>query len=99
MRDFAAANPMLMQTLTAVLADFVAALDTRPEDVKAATAMVYPGFDQATLDLLFASESLGWRARPLTAQDMAQDISIAKLIGVPMPGIDTIDPATMIYRP
>jgi ABC-type nitrate/sulfonate/bicarbonate transport system substrate-binding protein len=95
-RAFAQANPELMRDLVAVFADLAEAIDRRPEEVKAAVARLYPGLDARTLDVFFASESLGWRGRALTAQDMAREIGIVRATGAALPNIDRVDPAAMI---
>jgi len=98
MRGFAEANRDLVQGIAAVLADFVEALDDHPAEVKAAVAKLYPDLDAGTLDLLFASESLGWKAKPPTAADFAHDIAFLKSSGVLLPRIDSLDPASMVFR-
>ena len=97
MRDAAEANSDVMKRLAAVQADLARAIDERPADVKAAVARLYPDLDAKTLDLLFASESRAWKARPLTAKDMAHEVAFVKLNGVQLPQIDSIDPASMLF--
>jgi ABC-type nitrate/sulfonate/bicarbonate transport system substrate-binding protein len=97
MRAKAEANPDLVAAIVGVFADFAVALDTRPADVKAAIAKLYPDLDAATLDLLFASESLAWKPPPLTAADMAHEIAFVKASGTPLPEIDKIDPASLLF--
>jgi ABC-type nitrate/sulfonate/bicarbonate transport system substrate-binding protein len=97
MRDVAEGNPDLIKRLAAVFADLVKAIDERPGDVKAAVAKLYPDLDPKTLDLLFASESRGWKAKPLMAKDMAHEIAFVKANGAPLPQIDSVDPALMLF--
>jgi ABC-type nitrate/sulfonate/bicarbonate transport system substrate-binding protein len=99
MRDYAEANTDLVRGIAAAMAELVAALDERPGEVRAAVAKLYPDLDAATLDLLIGSESLGWRAKPPSAADLAHDIAFLKAGGVALPPqVDAIDPATMIFR-
>jgi hypothetical protein len=60
-------------------------------------AKLYSDIDAATLDLLFASEAAGWKAKHLTPADMAKEIAFVKLGDAPIPGLDTVNPAAMIY--
>jgi hypothetical protein len=64
--------------------------------VKAAVAKLFPDLDGLTLDLLFASESPAWAAKPLTVNDMAHKIVFVKASGVPLTQIDSIDPASLL---
>lgn len=99
MRSFAEANPELLRAIAAVMAEFVRALDERPAEVRAAVAGLYRDLDPATLDLLVQSESLGWRAPPPAAADLVHDLAFLRAGGVSLPPqVDTIDPATMIFR-
>ena len=66
-------------------------------EVKAAVAKLYSGLDAPTLDLLFAAESLAWKVKPVTAKDMAREIAFMKSTGTPLPQIDSIDPASMLF--
>lgn len=97
MRDFAEANPELVKSLAAALADLAKAIDERPADVKAAVAKLHPDLDAKTLDFLFPTESLGWKAKPPTPKDIAHDIAFTKLTGAALPQIDSISPASMIF--
>lgn len=96
-RDFADANQDLMKRVVAVFADFWKAMDERPADVKAAMAKLWPDLDAKTLDLVFASEAGGFKAKPVTVEDMAQEIAFMKLGGVNLPQMDKLNPAEMIY--
>jgi ABC-type nitrate/sulfonate/bicarbonate transport system substrate-binding protein len=98
MREFAQNNRDLVALINAVFADFIKAMEERPAEVKAAVAKVYPDLDAKTLDLLFAAESLAWNRPALTAADMRHDIAFMKENGVPLPEIDKVDPATMIFK-
>jgi len=97
MRSFAEANPDLIRQIDAVYQDFVRALDERPAEVKAVIAKLYPTLDTATIDMLFDMESFAWKARPLTAADVAKDIGFLKKASVNLPGVDQLDPASMLW--
>jgi ABC-type nitrate/sulfonate/bicarbonate transport system substrate-binding protein len=96
-REFADANPDLMKSVVAVFSDFWKAMDERPAEVKAAMAKLWPDMDAKTLDLVFATEAGGFKAKPVTAEDMAQEIAFMKLGGVNLPQMDRLNPAAMIY--
>jgi ABC-type nitrate/sulfonate/bicarbonate transport system substrate-binding protein len=99
MQDYAAAHPDWARDLAAVFADFAAAMEQRPAEVKRAVAELYPELDQATLDLLFAAEASAWATEKPTPQDLARDIAFVKSIGTPIPQIETLDPGAMIFAP
>jgi ABC-type nitrate/sulfonate/bicarbonate transport system substrate-binding protein len=96
-RDFAVANPDLMQRTTAVFYDFAKAVNERPADVKAAIAKVFPGLDAKTMDLLFETESHGFEIEPLTVEQMAHEIAFMKTGGVNIPRIDSLKPEAMLF--
>jgi ABC-type nitrate/sulfonate/bicarbonate transport system substrate-binding protein len=97
MRAYAEANPDLVRRLAAVFADLVKAIEERPAAVRAELAKLYPDLDAATLDLLFASEAIGWKAMPLTPADMVKEIEYVKSGGAQLPLIDQIDPKAMLF--
>ncbi len=95
-RATARANPETVKSLVAVFNDFIEAIDKRPAEVKAAITKVIPNLDAATLDMLFATESAAWKAKPLTAADIVHEINYVKASGVNLPQIDSVDPASLI---
>ena len=96
MRDFATAKPDMVKALVAVIADLRLAIDTRPAEVKAAVARLYPELDAPTLDLIYAVESRAWQAAPLTAADIAHEIAYVQLSGGSAEQLKGIDPAAMV---
>jgi ABC-type nitrate/sulfonate/bicarbonate transport system substrate-binding protein len=96
-RSFAEANPDIVKGLVGALADFAKAVEQRPADVRAATGKVFPGVDAATIDLFLSYEAAAWKTKPFTAKDMAHEITFVKASGIPVPGIDDLDPGSMIY--
>jgi ABC-type nitrate/sulfonate/bicarbonate transport system substrate-binding protein len=99
MRPFAEANPALMRQLIDTLRDFTSLLQTKPDEVKAAVAKLYPDIDPATMDVLFATESRAWIWRPSTPIDMQHEIDFVRFSGISLPGLDRIDAARMLYVP
>lgn len=97
-REFAEANRDLVQRITATFAELARAVDERPADVKAAIARLFPDLDAKTLELLFETESVGFRVKPLTVADMANEMEYTKLSGVPLPGIEKVQPANLMLR-
>jgi ABC-type nitrate/sulfonate/bicarbonate transport system substrate-binding protein len=93
---YAKANPEAIRRVRAVFADFAEAVRQRPNDVKAAIGTLFPDIDKATIDLLFQSESLGYSASPPTAEGLAREVAFVKLSGVPVPNLDSIDPAKLL---
>jgi ABC-type nitrate/sulfonate/bicarbonate transport system substrate-binding protein len=99
MRAFAEENPEVVRGIAAVFAEFDAAIAERPDAVKAAVARLYPDVDAATMDLLFGAESAAWRAGAISAEGMAQDIAFLAASGIAIPGLDSLDPAALVYVP
>jgi ABC-type nitrate/sulfonate/bicarbonate transport system substrate-binding protein len=97
MRDFAEANPDLVQRLAAVFDELAAFVEKYPVEARAQLAKLYPDIDGPTLDLLFASESAGWRTKHLTPKDMVKEIEFVKLGGAQIPGLEKVDPRAMLY--
>jgi ABC-type nitrate/sulfonate/bicarbonate transport system substrate-binding protein len=97
MRDFAEANPGVVASLAAIVAEFVKAVDERPDEVKGAIAKIFPDLDRPTIDLLFGVESNAWKVKPLTPVDMAHEIAYVKLSGMQLPQIDKVDPASLLF--
>lgn len=95
-RATAEANPDLVEAFRNVFADFVVAVKERPDDVKAAVAALYPDLSAETIDILFEREAGAWAADPLTVEDMQHEIDFVKAGGANLPGIDQIDPASML---
>jgi ABC-type nitrate/sulfonate/bicarbonate transport system substrate-binding protein len=95
--DYAKKNPDLVKKVAAAFADLSRAIDDRPADVKAAILKLFPELDAKTLELLFKNEYAGFKTLPLTPRDMAREIAFVKLSGVPIPGIENIDPAGVLY--
>ena len=99
MQDFAEANRDLIGKLRAVIAELRQAVKDRPAEVKAVLAKMYPSLTAEMIGLLFASESRGWIYPPITAADIKHDIDFTKATGAPLPELDTLDPAALLYKP
>jgi ABC-type nitrate/sulfonate/bicarbonate transport system substrate-binding protein len=97
MRDYAQANPGVIQKVAAVFAELSKAIDERPADVKAAAVKLYPEVDARTLDLMLTSELPAWRSRPMTPNDFVHEIEFVKSTGVQLPGIEKLDPAALLF--
>lgn len=93
---YAKANPEAIKRVRAVFADFAEAVRQRPDDVKAAIAKLFPDIDKPTIDLLFQSESLGYSAQPPTAEGLAKEVAFVEMSGVPVPNLDSINPANLL---
>jgi ABC-type nitrate/sulfonate/bicarbonate transport system substrate-binding protein len=93
------ANHALLRQVIDAYRDFSGILEKTPEQVRAALGKLYPDVDAATLELLFNAEHGAWKYRPVTAAHMKQEIDFMKASGVPLPGIEKVDPAAMIYVP
>jgi ABC-type nitrate/sulfonate/bicarbonate transport system substrate-binding protein len=92
-----AAEPDLVQRMTDVVADIGVAVKERPADVKAAIAKLYEGLDAQTLDVLARSEPSSWATKPLTEEQVIQEIAYLKTYLKAPRGIEAIVPKTMIY--
>jgi ABC-type nitrate/sulfonate/bicarbonate transport system substrate-binding protein len=96
MRDFAEKNPDLVKKFVMVMNDLSRAIESRPNEVKAAIAKLYPDLDSATIDLLYRLESPAWKTKPLTAQDVAHEIRFLNSGGVQLPDADKLDLNSML---
>ena len=97
MRGVADANPGLMRQLIETVAELGTLIQTKPDEVKAAVAKLYPDVDAATMDVLFAAEAGAWNTRPMTVADMQHEIDFMRSGGAAMPGLDRVDPKAMLY--
>jgi len=98
MRPFAEANSALMQQILDSYRDFSDILERTPQRVRGALSKIYPDIDPATLDLLFDLEHRAWGMRDVSLEDVKQDIAFMIASGVSLPGIEKVDPASLIYR-
>jgi ABC-type nitrate/sulfonate/bicarbonate transport system substrate-binding protein len=99
MAPVAEANPVLMRQVIDSYRDFSDILESAPDKVRGALGKLYPDVDPATMDVLFAAEQGAWKYRQVTPAHMKQDIDFMRASGVPLPGIEKLDPAAMIYMP
>jgi ABC-type nitrate/sulfonate/bicarbonate transport system substrate-binding protein len=97
MRNVADADPARAKSLAQVFADLSQAIAQRPAEVRAALGRLFPDIEPATMDIVFASESPAWQTDPITVEDMKHDIEVLKMAGAPIPNIERLDPATLIY--
>ena len=97
LRETADSDPDLVRRLRAVYDDLHIAIETRPDEVRQATARAFPDLDPKLLDLVFPTESAAWNARPLTAADWANEIAFVKNSGTPIQGIETVRPDALAY--
>lgn len=97
LRDYAQANPAVVQKVNAVFADLSKAIDERPAEVKAAAVKLYPDLDARTLELMLNAELPAWKARRIAARDIAHEIEFVKATGAQLPGIEKLDPASLLF--
>lgn len=99
MRSYAEANPKTVDNVIAAFEDFVAALDSRPDDIKTAIRAVFPDLDEETVDLLLEAESVAWRAGAVTPEEVRHEVEMAAGTNTQIPAtVRDIDPAQMLYR-
>ena len=97
-RTYAQANPEVIRRVRAVLAELADTIRKHPDDVKAAIGKLFPDINETNLALLFQSQTdtAGFTAKPPVADGMAREISFVKLSGVQLPGLDKLDPVSML---
>ena len=95
--DVIASEPDLVRRMAAVVADIGGAVKERPADVKAAIAKLYEGLNPATVDILFASEAPSWATKPLTEEQVNQEIAYLKTYALAPRGVETVAPKSLIY--
>ena len=95
--DVIAAEPDLVKRMAAVVADIGVAVKERPADVKAAIAKLYEGLNAPTVEILFRSEAPSWATKPLTEEQVNQEIAYLKAYALAPQGIETVVPKSLIY--
>lgn len=87
-----------VDAVNAAFADFVVAIDERPEDVKAAIRSAFPDLAPETIDLIFASEAGAWKAGAITPEEIAHEVAFAVETNDQIPAtVKDVDPARMVY--
>ena len=99
MRAFADANPDLMRQVLKSYRDFSDILEKTPDQVRASFGRIYPDVEPAAMDILFNAEHNAFKMRDVTVADMQHEIDFIKASGAPIPNIEKIDPAAMLYVP
>ena len=97
-KALAESDPALVRKVAAVFDDLSAAFVQRPADVKAAIARLYPDLDAKTLDLVFSMEAKAFAAKIMTPADVLHDIKHMKLSGLDLGPIDSVDPASILFK-
>lgn len=82
----------------AVFTDLGNAIRERPDEVRAAVARLFPELDNRTLDLLVPIEAPAWAAGLVTRADVEHDIAFVRGSGVPVPNLDQLDPASLVFK-
>lgn len=97
-RGYAQANPEAIKRIRAVFADFADAVRKRPDDVKTAISQLFPDMSPAILAIVMKSQSetSGYGAAPPNAEGIAREINFVKMSGASLPGLDKIDPASLL---
>ena len=99
MRPFAEANPDVMRRIIASYQAFSDILERSPAEVRAALGRLHPDVEASAMDVLFEAEKDAWRMRPNSVESMRHEIAFVRNSGVSYPGLDALDPATLIYAP
>ena len=97
LRSTVESDPDLVNRLVAVFNDFKKAIVERPAEVRAATQRVFPDLDPKVLDVVYPNESAAWNGKVLTRDDMIREIEFIKRSGGQFPGIDGVDPGSLIW--
>jgi ABC-type nitrate/sulfonate/bicarbonate transport system substrate-binding protein len=95
-KDFARANPALMESVRSVVDDVADFIRTDQEGAMAELAAIYPDLDGETIRLGFANEWQNWTRPVVTVEDVQHDIDFLKTAGQAFPGLDTIDPKALV---
>jgi ABC-type nitrate/sulfonate/bicarbonate transport system substrate-binding protein len=96
LRSFAQAHPILTRKMKEVFVDFSTTVKNDPQAVKAAIGRLFP-MDSKTLDFLFESESVSFRAKTPTVGDMEREIRFVKSSGADVPDLEKVDPKKLLY--
>lgn len=102
MKETADADRATVLNFVAAFNAFIDLIEKRPDDVRAAVAKIMPQLDAKTLELVMPSELVAWKAKPLTTDDLEQEINyvraFAQSSGRPLPQIDKVTPATLVFK-
>lgn len=96
MRAKAEADPDVTNRVRAAFEEVSRDFVDRPDEVKAAIIRAFPSIDPSSVDVFYEVELGGFRGGELTVEGMARDIAYVKASGANLPGIDAIDPASLI---
>jgi ABC-type nitrate/sulfonate/bicarbonate transport system substrate-binding protein len=96
---YAEAHPETVEAVRAVFDAMSAAFLERPDEVKAAIVKLFPDMDTEALDLVFEMEAQAFAATPLTPESIVHDIAYMKASGENFGPIDSVDPASVLFRP
>jgi hypothetical protein len=94
--DTARTDRDLVQRLRSVIADLGTEIARRPEVVAAAERKVYADLDPSSLKLVLDTEMANLRTEPLTEAVMRHEIDYVRASGIALPGLDTVQPASLL---
>ncbi len=81
------------------MADLGTEIERHPDRVAAAMTKLYPDVTPATLSLALSVEMANWETRPFTPAEMRHEIDFVRASGVPLPNLDSMDPASLLAPP
>jgi ABC-type nitrate/sulfonate/bicarbonate transport system substrate-binding protein len=97
-RKYIDENKETVDAVNAAFKDFAVAVEQRPDDVKAAIRKLFPDLNDQTLNRLFEAEAVAWKAGPITPEDIANEVKIARASNPQLPAfVEQIDSRRMIY--
>jgi ABC-type nitrate/sulfonate/bicarbonate transport system substrate-binding protein len=94
--EFVNAHPEVVQGLKQILRELAEFIKADPDKTKAILAKIYPSLDSKSLDLAYQKEWKNWTNPEFTAADVKHEIDVYKRSGLTLPGLDDVDPASMV---
>ena len=95
---FVKANPGPVRKMQKTVADIAAFIQADQPAAQRALAAAYPQLSPQEIDLAFSQQWRNWTKPFLTEADIRQELKLLKL-SVKLPGIDDIDPASVLAGP
>jgi ABC-type nitrate/sulfonate/bicarbonate transport system substrate-binding protein len=95
-KAYARSNPDVMRKIQEVVKDVGAVVTSDKEGVLKDLAAIYPSLDSQTIALGFNNEWQNLTRSTVTEADVRHDIAIMKQTGQTFPGLDTLDPKSLV---
>lgn len=94
--EYAKANPKIVAGVRAAMVEFAEIATKYPERIEAWFAKTYPQMDEASIKLIVAELTPAWTYPLIQSSDISKEVEILKSAGIVVPGIDKVDPRSLV---